>query len=184
MGSTFYSAANSPVTYADEKREVSDVYENNGKNEILQISKVGSVWYLAVKVKESGAVFGGVCITYRSQGEWGYKALDENVGPSYYDAPASLLKKLSPTTDKWAIDWRNSCQERIASKKKGAAFRFESGVGYKCDGLFGKVAGIALTICYKASPLADDRMFYFSEVGKYFRLSKKQMASVASLNQN
>ena len=61
MGSTFYSAQHSPKTYADEKKEVENIYSNGGLNEILQTSRVGNIWYMAVRVKETGEVFAGVC---------------------------------------------------------------------------------------------------------------------------
>ena len=94
MGSTFYSAYNSPKTYADEKKEVETVYSNGGQNEILQTSRVGNIWYMAVRVKETGEVFAGVCKTMREMGEWGYKSMTEHSLPYYFDAPRSLLNKV------------------------------------------------------------------------------------------
>lgn len=115
-------------TYEKEKQ-----YHINKKNyetdsyscEVIQASKVGSNWYMAIKVtikdvskmhesdKVSNAIFfkdgickdgdsyvyGHVVKTSRYKGEYIYKDMWEGVLPYYFDAPMSLIKKLSVVYD-------------------------------------------------------------------------------------
>lgn len=41
------------------------------------------------------------------QGDWGYKAIDESMGPCYWDCPVSLIQQADPPTTEYATDWRN-----------------------------------------------------------------------------
>jgi hypothetical protein len=54
---------------------------------------------------------------------FGVKSIGETGGPLYYDCPASILSLLSPTDDKYAIEWRNRCKERIEEKKRPTALK-------------------------------------------------------------
>lgn len=132
MGWTFHSEYNSPRNHAEEKAEicklfrVSDAAKAEGISyEVLQASKVGSVWYVACKVTgqnyrdgtyipdESGAVVVGFVILTRRSDGWGYKDMDECAGPMAAQAPKSLISKLSPLTDhpnnNYAKEWREKC---------------------------------------------------------------------------
>lgn len=44
-------------------------------------------------------------------GEIIWKAMPETWHPYYYNCPAKVLRMLSPTTDKNAIEWRKRCWE-------------------------------------------------------------------------
>ena len=63
------------------------------------------LWML-IKPKE-GPSF--VCLFKLSSygGDWGYKAIDESMGPVYYDCPVSLLKQADCPTTEFATDWRD-----------------------------------------------------------------------------
>ena len=96
-------------------------------------SKVGSTWYLAIRLTPkpgqqvaelamrgyvpdaAGAiVYAGVVLTSRRDGEWGYKAMCETMGPHEAAAPCKLLDLLSPLDPKvetFAAAWR----ERVAA---------------------------------------------------------------------
>lgn len=182
MGWCFHSVFNSPKTYEDEKREVARIYSNEGKNEILQMSKVSSVWYLAVKTLATGEVWAGVCLTKSSKGEWGYKAMSEDVIPYYFDAPKTLLDKLTETTYDSSIKWRKTCREVIESKAnaKKQMKIVEPGTVFDVTGLFGKVNGVEL----KTMKLKDMAMrsFFCPEVGITYRLKKKQVEEVLKKN--
>ena len=39
-------------------------------------------------------------------GDWGYKPIDESMGPVYWDCPASLIKQADPPTTENATAWR------------------------------------------------------------------------------
>lgn len=109
----------------DRKAECDALYTEdgaNGKWEVLKSTIVGSVYYCACKRTRPGEdpyVFAGICLTSLEKDgcfDFGYKDMSENYGPYNYDCPASILNLLSPTTDKYALEWRQKCRENIARK--------------------------------------------------------------------
>lgn len=63
-----------------------------------------------------------VYLLQRSQGTWGYKDMDESMGPCYFDCPVSYLDEADETTSEYAIKWRAEVRrlaaERAAKKPK------------------------------------------------------------------
>ena len=137
MGWSFYCDPSRVRNYAEEKAEIGRIcsHENDDmKNEPLQLSKVGSTWYAAVKKipkgknalgdtqyvhNEDGSyVFAAVLLVSYQEGCFGYKAMEETMGPVEARAPMSLIKKLSPLQKPkdeddsrfWAKRWRAKCQ--------------------------------------------------------------------------
>ena len=56
----------------------------------------------------------------RERGEYfAYKPMDETVGPMYYHCPKSILNLLTPTENKWALEWRDKCYENASKPKLG-----------------------------------------------------------------
>jgi hypothetical protein len=59
---------------------------------------------------------------------FGYKDMDETMGPAYYNCPQRILDLLGPTDREHAIKWRASCRARIAKRKRelphGGIIRF------------------------------------------------------------
>lgn len=87
-------------------------------------STVGSVLYVAIKRtnKTSGdvSVFALVVKTSSNAKEhynFCYKDVCEDMGPVYVDCPARILDQLTPTDDKYALEWRKSCRDRLSSGK-------------------------------------------------------------------
>lgn len=97
--------------------------------EIVKMSKVGSVWYVACRKTpkpgegsetfshghlpdpETGAItFAAVILTSKRDGEFAYKDMDEGMGPVQSKAPLSLINVLSPTTSECANEWRERCR--------------------------------------------------------------------------
>lgn len=139
MGWTFHSPYNSPRTHKEERAEIERLFTpsqefaaSGGGYEVLQASKVGSTWYVAARVfgrEDSGPyiadsdgsyVVGFVFLTRRSDG-WGYKDMDECMGPRESKAPQSLLAKLSDLDPnhpraEYALEWRKRCRAWIDSK--------------------------------------------------------------------
>lgn len=83
-------------------------------------SQNGSVCYLAVRRtnKETGEsiIYGLVVLTaIRSDDTYnfGMKEMSEDCGPNYYCAPKKLIAMLSPTDNKYALEWRKQCLENI-----------------------------------------------------------------------
>lgn len=94
--------------------------------EVLKSAMVGSTYYAAVRNKK-GEVWAAVFLTCgrtRHDGTaWGYKDMDETMGPNEDKCPASILALLTPTDDKDANEWRERCRKNIAkaaeNRKRG-----------------------------------------------------------------
>ena len=50
--------------------------------------------------------FIGVYLLQRGHGGWGWKSMDETMGPYYYDCPASYIKDCTAPVNQTAADWR------------------------------------------------------------------------------
>ena len=140
MGWTSYAAYCSPKIREEEHADIERLYTSLVESapytaECLMASKVGRVWYLAVRLTPkpgvplaeppmrghvpdaTGAiVYAGVVLTSRQDGEWGYKDLCESMGPYEASAPLKLLDLLSP------LD-RRCCRTRFGNDSPG---------GFKC----------------------------------------------------
>ena len=120
---------------------------NEGHYKILKSTMVGSVYYAAIMplrkpaFNENGEhakdvdgnwiyvpiparereVVGVVMLTStrRNGLYFAYKAMDETVGPCYYDCPETILDLLTPTTQAYALEWRSKCRERIGKPDHG-----------------------------------------------------------------
>lgn len=102
----------------DRKAEIADIF--NDKYEIIKSTLVGSVWYGAVK--HDNEVFGCVILTSVRNEDWakwfGYKDMDETMGPYYFDCPDSILNLLTPTDNEQANIWRDKCRKYTKKKKE------------------------------------------------------------------
>lgn len=90
-------------------------------NKVLKSAMVGSVYYAAVQTDKPGresSVWAAVFLTcgmVKHDGcIWGYKDMDETVGPCESKCPASILALLTPTDSQWANEWRERCRKNIA----------------------------------------------------------------------
>lgn len=99
----------------------------NGESLILPgHGTVGGVFYAAVKsVSPSnhappGEVWALIILTRWERGDFNfaYKELCETMGVGDYDAPASVLDKLSPTDNECANVWRARCRENAERKSR------------------------------------------------------------------
>lgn len=127
MGWLFHPAP--AARYHDRNAEIDRIFTSSNPElvnyEILQRSWNGNTCYVACKItnyeKARSEVVGFVILTksYMEDGTrwWGYKDMDENMGPNESKAPKSLIAKLSPTTNEYALAWRKRCLERKAPPK-------------------------------------------------------------------
>jgi hypothetical protein len=113
-------------------------------NNLLASSKVGNEYYAAVKANNSDDVFAVVAILDGKKG-FGYKLLEETMGPYYHNCPNKILKLLTPTDNESALTWRKICQRINAQKKlanslkDGTVIKFDSPLtftGYGSDDTF------------------------------------------------
>ena len=93
-----------------------------GSMKVLKSAMVERVYYAAVETKKNGQspyVWAAVFLTCgrgKDGTVWGYKDMDETVGPNEDKCPASILALLSPTDSKNAKEWRDRCRENIRIK--------------------------------------------------------------------
>jgi hypothetical protein len=119
---------------------------------ILASATVGGTFYAAVRNPETGQVWAFVAITQRRRDYlgFGYKDMDENMGPNEARAPARVLDKLTPLAECahpplaagefcgtcCARDWRQACRdyaaavERAKAVQPGMALRFAEALDY------------------------------------------------------
>lgn len=95
-----------------------------GHTRVLKSAMVGSTYYAAVEtvVGEKRNVVAAVFLTCGKtrwdNTEWGYKDMDETMGPYKYDCPKGILDLLTPTDWEEANKWRELCRKRLAEKKE------------------------------------------------------------------
>jgi hypothetical protein len=81
-------------------------------------------YYVAVeRTDENGKrhVFAVVClVNYNLRAKegfiFGYKDMDESMGPCETDCPAAILDLLTETNSEWAKQWRERCRKRLQKK--------------------------------------------------------------------
>lgn len=88
---------------------------------VLKSAMVGSVYYAAVAIDKPGKETKVSAAVYLTCGRvkhdgciWGYKDMDETMGPCESKCPASILALLTPTDSQWANEWRERCRKNIA----------------------------------------------------------------------
>lgn len=101
--------------------------------EFLATATVGGTFYAAARTKaEPDKVFALVILTRwvpKDQYNFGYKDMDETMGPNEAKAPAKILDLLSPTDSEYAIKWRARCRKNL--ERKAAAAKVKKGVTVK-----------------------------------------------------
>lgn len=91
--------------------------DNEFKDVVIASAMHGrNEYYAACRSKKSNEVFGLVVILDRTKGEFGFKSMDESMGPFYINCPLNILDMLTPTTNKYATKWREHCRATAALK--------------------------------------------------------------------
>jgi hypothetical protein len=108
---------------------------------IIASEQIGSTVYAALNT-DCGRVLGLVVLTDRRGGQFGYKPMDESMGPCESDCPAHILNRLTnPAPNEWAEQWRERCRANIAGKAARVEARLAEIIGAEraqaeCRGLF------------------------------------------------
>lgn len=83
-----------------------------------------NVAYLAIeqikKATNDREVFAVVCLIHyqhNSYYNFGYKDMEESMGPIKSNCPERILKLLTPTNHEWAKEWRKRCWANLQKKK-------------------------------------------------------------------
>jgi hypothetical protein len=135
---------NRPVSV---KAEMDSLFTSNGCNDegqqvrsTMKVLKSAIVnlrtYYCATEVvtlEGERYVFAGVCLLgYALEDmKFGYKDMEESMGPCEDHCPESILDLLTPTDREHAIDWRARCRANIALRKakpkltKGCVIKFD-----------------------------------------------------------
>lgn len=200
MGWLFYSDPSRVQGHAGEKAEIARLTTHKTETvqyEPLQISKVGGTWYAAVKKtpldgkpieqfayvpNEDGSfVFAAIFLVSYDRGCFGYKDMDECMGPNEACAPMSLIAKLSSLIEPeneddsrhWAKRWRARCKAfaTIPSYAEGDVIALGTPITLADGSLLRNIR--------KASyPYRGKTRSYYIDVdgGGRYRLSKAQLA--------
>lgn len=113
MGWNSYNA----ITPISIKRECTRIIESDPDVKVLRSIVRNNVHYAAVLDLKTGEVFATVIVTdidlTDKEENFAYRDMDETVGPQETDCPATILDMLSPTDNKYALEWRQKCREKI-----------------------------------------------------------------------
>lgn len=88
--------------------------------EVVKDAVVGTTYYAAVKSPHDGSVSALIILTHIDRNgycNFGMKWLGEEDGPYKCECPRVVLDALSPTDNKYAIEWRRACREKLSEKK-------------------------------------------------------------------
>lgn len=98
--------------------------ENGNYGKILDCAVVNlRTAYIAYEIgdaqgkREIVAVVCALGYAPNSHYNFGYKDMDESMGPCECDCPERILKLLTPTEHEWAKEWREKCWENIRARK-------------------------------------------------------------------
>lgn len=96
---------------------------------VLKSAMVGSTYYAAVQINESGKVIAAVNLTSVNSKDYfnfSYKPLDETMGPTEAKCPVSILKLLTETDSEFALGWRKRCYKYHEQKRELSKLPFGS----------------------------------------------------------
>lgn len=127
MGWTFYNAKHFKRDgVVDRKAELDNLYtsynaEKQIKHTVLKSAMVGTTYYAAVEVlsQKTRDVYAVVVLTSSDKAHgynFGYKDIDETMGPCECKCPSSILNLLTVTNNQYANEWRNKCVQYNANK--------------------------------------------------------------------
>ncbi len=130
--------------------------------------------YMAVEVVEKTSgnreVFAMVCLLHYTKGfnNFGYKDMEESMGPYERECPERILKLLTPTDNQHAQEWRKDCWEHIRQSRKkfreGDVLKFGNPITFR-DGK---------TLTWAVVDKADRWNVWFWPV---YRVSKRALSS-------
>lgn len=178
MGWTFYNAMTDFNGKVNRKAECDRLMTWNSEQsagEVLKSTMRGSTYYAALKhtdKRTNEVVNVGVVILtssdLKSGFNFGYKDMDETMGPGYYDCPKSILNLLSPTDNECALEWRKNCIEN-AEKKKSSWLK-NVAIGEKI--IYTRFDGTEISLI-KHAPAGQFKTWFWYNPSNHTYVSKK-----------
>jgi hypothetical protein len=147
---------------------------------IIDLARRGSVVYMALEHNlRPGEVWGEVCLTERDRNQPGYfyyKDINEAMGPVESNCPVRIIKKLSPATEPYAIEWRarclqNAAAEAVARKQRrrlavGDLLTFDHPLKFTDGHIASRFVLAAVDRPVVAKSLENDRMYRLSRLSR------------------
>ena len=95
------------------------------RSSLMQMRRYYAAVERVEKVSGQRSVSAVVClVNYNTRDKegyiFGYKDMDESMGPCDHDCPAAILDLLTPTDSEWANAWRQKCRARLAKARPRA----------------------------------------------------------------
>ncbi len=94
----------------------------------------GNQLWAVIQHKTSGERSAILFLLRRYANEYDYKAMGESAHPYYYDIPERLFKMLTPTTNKYALEWRAEVEQRLQQVKSNKAKPMGAGTLFNING--------------------------------------------------
>ena len=83
-------------------------------HEVLRHCCRGNVLWAVIHTRKAGLdqtwIYCG--LMQRSQEGWGYKPMDESMGPCYLTCPLSYIEQCSEPVNDWAREWRDKVRQQ------------------------------------------------------------------------
>jgi hypothetical protein len=108
-----------PSTRRTDRDHFSRELFRDSDYEIVECTTVRRVFYAAVRTKSTSEVWALIVLVHRNPGSefnFTYKDMSETMGPVEASAQAKVLDALSPTTNEYALEWRQKCRDRLTSR--------------------------------------------------------------------
>ncbi len=114
------------ATGKSPKQELAErLVDSAGKYRVVDAAMVGSIYYAAIENVADGYTFAVVCLTRGGYNRpFGYKDMDEGMGPCESQCPMRILDKLTPLdhpawkgNTEYARAWRERCYNYHAARK-------------------------------------------------------------------
>ena len=152
--------------WSTRKDLVDHLCEGNGVKTLKRCFKGNNMW--AVQQTEAGTTFAVLYLikgpAYGNKNDrdgWGYKDVDETMGPHKLDFPVSWLDLLSPALGDYAVEWRANVRKRAAELA-----RFKVGTTWR------RADGDTWTIIKRRSPSS---LLVADQFGDRWRMSPRTL---------
>jgi hypothetical protein len=110
MGWFYSSDCRSKNSLVDSLIRDANFRSSDGECRTLKHRIVGNHLWMALEQTPAGkdtSRFVVLYLLHQSDGCWGYKSMDEAMGPYYYDCPQSVIDACGPTSNNYAQAWRD-----------------------------------------------------------------------------